>query len=205
MDTYLDGAAWTLSKREGTSADNVATYSNGFRLELTGKDDKAFGTGKDLTIGESAYKSIKLSNGAQNTVTLSEGKVATKVTFYSYVNKAQADDAENGSYWQEVAGVTYSADEAVKMAVFTDTPNYQKAPDIISFDLNNVGQFTFTNKGQQPCVVIVVTTVADSPSGIQSVERPALTVGQYYNIAGQKVGADYKGMIIVNGKKVMNR
>ena len=27
----------------------------------------------------------------------------------------------------------------------------------------------------------------------------------YYNLAGQKVGADYKGIVVVNGKKVIKK
>ena len=202
--SYLDGASWTLSKRDGTSVDNCATYSDGYKLELTGKDDKAFGTGKALTIEGNSLTSIKLSNGAQNTITLPDGKVATKVTFYSYVNKKQAEDAEGGSYWKEVAGTEYNADEATKMAVFTDTPDYQKNPDVISFDLDRVSSFTFTNKGQQPCVVIAVTAVSGSASGIQSVQTSVINMdGTMYNLSGQKVGADYKGLVIKNGKKVV--
>ena len=200
--SYLDGATWTLSQREGTSSDNIASYSNGYKLELTGKDDKAFGTGKALTIEGNSLTSIKLSNGAQNTVTLPEGKVATKVTFYSYVNKAEADNGETVNFWKEVAGVEYSADDATKMAVFTSTTDYQKNPDVISFNLDNVSSFTFTNKGNQPCVVIAVTAIGNT-TAIQTVKHANLDSTATYNLAGQKVTNDYKGLVIKDGKKIV--
>ena len=42
--------------------------------------------------------------------------------------------------------------------------------------------------------------------GIKSVQGSRFTVnGEAYNLAGQKVGADYKGIVIVNGKKVIRK
>ena len=202
--SYLDGATWTLSMREGTSNNNIATYADGYKLELIGKNDKDYSAAKTLTIEGNTLTSFKLSNGAQNMITLPEGKVATKVTFYSYVNKPKANNGETVNYWQEVAGVQYSEDEATKMAVFTDTDNYQQNPDVISFDLDKVASFTFTNKGTQPCVVIAVTAVAGTPSAIQSVKTlKTSNNAAVYNLAGQKVSNNFKGIAIQNGRKVV--
>ena len=200
--SYLDGATWTLSKREGTDKNNIASYSNGYKLELTGKDDKEYSTGKVLTIEGNSLTSIKLSNGAQNTVTLPEGKVATKVTFYSYVNKTETDNGETVNFWKEVAGVEYSTDDATKMAVFTSTTDYLKNPDAISFDLNNVSSFTFTNKGNQPCVVIAITAIGGT-TAIQTIKHVNLENTAIFNLAGQKVSNSYKGVVIQNGKKMI--
>jgi len=41
------------------------------------------------------------------------------------------------------------------------------------------------------------------PSAIQSVSKAANVSAAAYNLAGQRVGADYKGMVIKNGKKFM--
>lgn len=47
-------------------------------------------------------------------------------------------------------------------------------------------------------------TGEDDTDGIKSVQGSRFTVnGEAYNLAGQKVGADYKGIVIVNGKKVI--
>jgi hypothetical protein len=43
--------------------------------------------------------------------------------------------------------------------------------------------------------------------GILSIENGELRIDNYdyYNLAGQKVGADYKGIVVVNGKKVIKK
>lgn len=203
-----EGSSWTLGQRAGTTVNNSATYAHGGKLEITGKDDKAFGAAKDITAAGKTYKSIKLSNGAQNTLTMPEGKTAKKVTFYSYINKAKADAAE-ANYWAEVNNVEYKTKEgaenpATLMKVYTDTENYQTNPDVISFDLADVSSFTFTNKGDQPCVVIIVSTKA-STDGITNVKSVVLNSNVAYNLSGQKVGNDYKGVVIVNGKKMLRK
>ena len=40
-------------------------------------------------------------------------------------------------------------------------------------------------------------------TAIQAVKTQKINDGVMYNLAGQKVGKDYKGVVIVNGKKVM--
>lgn len=42
-------------------------------------------------------------------------------------------------------------------------------------------------------------------SGISPVLRTEHTDGSIYNLSGQKVGADYKGIVIINGKKVLKK
>lgn len=42
-------------------------------------------------------------------------------------------------------------------------------------------------------------------SGIHAVRQAKNTDGYIYNLAGQKVGADYQGIVVVDGKKVMNK
>ena len=46
----------------------------------------------------------------------------------------------------------------------------------------------------------------DETDGIKSVQGSRFTVnGEAYNLAGQRVGKDYKGIVIVNGKKVIRK
>ncbi len=48
-------------------------------------------------------------------------------------------------------------------------------------------------------------TVTAATDGIRSIENSELRMknSDYYNLAGQRVGKDYKGIVIVNGKKVL--
>lgn len=48
-----------------------------------------------------------------------------------------------------------------------------------------------------------LTGLADDTDGILSIENSELRMENSYNLAGQRVGDDYKGMVIKNGKKIM--
>ncbi|MBQ7057192.1 MAG: hypothetical protein IJM84_04520 [Bacteroidaceae bacterium] len=181
-------------KNTGT-ANNVATWEGGFSIMIM-RSDKGMGSGSNITIGGSKYKSIKVSNGAQNTLTLPEGKVAKGITFYSYVNNDEA--GWENSYWKEVAGVTY---EASTMASSKDGEN----PDVREFSFNGdqLNKITFTNNGKQLCYVIKVDIEkGDVITGIKNVKSEAIDLNApAYNLAGQKVAEGYKGVVIQNGVK----
>ena len=52
----------------------------------------------------------------------------------------------------------------------------------------------------------VLLKVSEGTSGIAAVKSANKVAGnQMYNLAGQKVGKDYKGIVIMNGKKFMNK
>lgn len=43
------------------------------------------------------------------------------------------------------------------------------------------------------------------PDGIVGIENGTVRNGDYYNLAGQKTGKDYEGILIHNGKKIVNK
>ena len=45
----------------------------------------------------------------------------------------------------------------------------------------------------------------EEPSGINEIRMDVKYDGRFYNLQGQRVGDNYKGIVIVNGKKVMNK
>ena len=45
----------------------------------------------------------------------------------------------------------------------------------------------------------------DDATAIKGVESDTAENGAIYNLAGQRVGKDYKGIVIKNGKKFMNK
>ena len=61
------------------------------------------------------------------------------------------------------------------------------------------GQYTVTVTKDMKMTVKAIT------DGIRSIENSELRMknSDYYNLAGQRVGKDYKGIVIVNGKKVL--
>ncbi|MEE1316943.1 MAG: hypothetical protein U0K35_06915, partial [Prevotella sp.] len=58
---------------DGAEGANAMDLQEGFKIAITGNAGKNLSSGNDITVGGSAYKSIKISNGAQNTLTLPEG------------------------------------------------------------------------------------------------------------------------------------
>lgn len=202
-------AAVMYAHPDGSTKANTQKWDDGAKLTITGNSSKTLDPTTPITYKElTTYgKSIKLSNGAQNTFYCPEGKVATGVTFISYVNK---NPIARTSYWKEVAGVNYDESTATLMKSALDAEN----PDVISFSLPNLSQFTFTNTGEQPCFMLEVTmTDATSVKGVQTVGGAAVTTNVYSingrllvkNATDADVNALGSGVYVVGNRKIMVR
>lgn len=170
---------------------NVATWSNGVKVMIM-RSDKAQSNGNNITVEGVSYKTIKVSNGAQNKLILPAGKVTKKITLYSYVNKDAA--TERPSYWKEVQGTTF--DESTVFASYKDYAN----PDKREFTFDATNTVTFTNTGEQ-CCYIMMFEMESGDTGI-SAAKAEIKSGAIYNIAGQKVNSQFKGIIVKDGKKM---
>ena len=183
---------------------NKFTDENGFQLQITGNLEKNYGKGKEVTIDGKNYQAIKCSNGAENTLTLPEGKVATGITLYSYVNAASNGEKEPG-LWKEVGGFEYNETTTEVFTHFNDDlTNLDERT--FSFGDGKLNTITFTNKNQQVCFIIKISIESGTPvqpSGISTVKAETSN-GTIYNLKGQRVDAQYKGIVIKNGKKVFN-
>ena len=207
---------------DGKDAANLVEFEGGYSLQITGNTTKNLSGGNSIKVNDENKKTIKLSNGAQNTLTLPAGKGASKITFYSYINFDAGIGAKDmakfrKSYWKEVGGVTYTEETATLMTqlVYTYMDNDTKKTaygawvdgannqdgkiDAISFSFESpLNAITFTNTGEQPCVVIELEVI--DAAGINSVKAEKAN-GAAFNLAGQKVANDYKGLVIKNGRK----
>ena len=149
---------------------------------------------------------IKLSNGAQNTVFMPEGAKATKVTFFSVTGTNSSDRT---SWWKEVAGVTYTEDTApatIDLEATRDNPN------AITYTLNNVpDKFTFTNTGEQQCVILYIEYHFGGTDGIATVNEGATPLRiEYLTLSGKRVEAPTQGiylirMVMANGQTVTKK
>ena len=176
---------------------NLITFPDGATLQITGNKSKTLDSASDITIDGAKYKSIKLSNGAENTFTSPEGKTAVGVTFYSYVNK---DTEVRTPYWAAVDEQTFTAETATILKSYKDAEN----PDVVTFPVNTKRAFTFTNAGEQLCFLMAVTY--GSATGIENVNADRPRGGSAtYNLYGQRVSSSARGVIIRNGKKYINR
>lgn len=104
-----------------------------------------------ISIDGTAYPTIKMSNGAQSTITLPEGYVANAVTIYSVTNAD--NDGATICYWSEIDGQTFEKPATTNLSSFKDFAN----PDVSYFKLSgDKNSFTIKNSGKQPLVVLVV-------------------------------------------------
>ncbi len=173
---------------------NSVTFGDGATLTITGNASKEITAGSDITVEGEKRKSMKVSNGAQNTFVAPSGKHVSKVTFYSYINKA-SDATERTSFWAEIDGTTYTAETASIMKSFKDGEH----PDVATFTIGGKSQFTFTNSGDQVCYVMDIEY--GSSSGITTITATPSGAGKMYNIQGQQVDGSHKGIVILDGKK----
>ncbi|MDE6017998.1 MAG: hypothetical protein K2G85_04195 [Muribaculaceae bacterium] len=161
----------------------------GFTLQCM-NETKNLESGSSFTIDGTKYVSIKLSNGAQNTLTLPEGYVATKLTFYTTINKDAA--TERPCYWKEVAGNSYKEND--NNGIIESFKNFTD-PNVQSFDIPNLNVVTFANAGEQPFIALEVTyeeaTVAD--------EDPVFPETIEYTINGEKELAGVEAKIEADG------
>ena len=191
-----------IAWEDAFSKANAVEYANGFKLQITGNTTKELSNGSKITIDGNQYATIKVSNGAQNTLTLPEGMVAEGITFYSYVNKDAA--TERDSYWKEVGGTPYEMNDANPIfASYKDADNPDKRT--YSFNGDKLHAITFTNTGEQCCYVIEVEIAAgEETTGIRSLNTTTVDVNApAYNLAGQRVKAGFRGIQIQNGKKIV--
>ena len=180
---------------EGAANDEA----QGFRLVCTGNLAKAYTSGGNSPKMKIPYKDeilertpIKLSNGAQNTVFMPEDAKATKVTLYSVTG---TNASNRTSYWKEVAGVEYT--ESTTTVLDLDAP--RDNPNAVSFTLQNVpDKFTFTNTGEQQCVIVYIEYHLGGTNGISSVGMGGTPIRiDYYNAAGERVATPRSGIYIV--------
>lgn len=190
---YANAAA---SKVDGYS---TMTYADGAKIALTGNDSKEFSGGSSITIGDKNYTSTKVSNGAANTFYAPEGKKVYTFTIYSYVNI----DAENRTpYWAQVGDKEYTAEDANIMQSYKDGKN----PDINTYTFEEgLSEVVFKNAGEQACFVLEVDYNAPAADGVTAIAAEQSVNAPIYNLAGQQVDAQYKGVVIKNGQKLIQK
>lgn len=127
------------------SGANSSTTVGGYTIAITGNAAKTYTKQGTLTINGTEYAAIKLSNGAQNTLTLPEGKVAKRLVIYSSINGT----AESANGWKEVAGTSYeNGDGAYSNFPMGSTGQASTDPDVRVYPLDNASSVTFNSAGQ---------------------------------------------------------
>ncbi len=84
---------------------------------------------------------------------------------------------------------------------FTEETITLKAGDQVTFQ----GLLQKYVKDNQSTPELVSGYLAENTSGIQNVTAKAANSGRTYNLAGQEVGKNFKGIVVKNGKKFMTK
>lgn len=142
-----------------TEPANTITVADGWSLTINGNAGKNWSQGNgNITYEGTTYKTLKNSNGAQNTLTLPAGLKAAKVDFY-----ATANNTTDPGKLQEFNGTTCD-DEVSSLADYAHPTHISKT---LATPANS---FTFTFGVKQVCFIAVVTLADDSPgTGVEEV------------------------------------
>ena len=183
-----------------TGNTNSVTYGDGAVMTISGNSSKNYGKGgANITVGDASYSSIKNSNGAQNTFTAATGKKIYRMTFYAVPNT----DGDAPKF-AEFNGFTLD----IPVTTSKDGAN----PTQTIMCVNGAEAVTFTYGGKQVNFVVDVDYSEaaydaqydpSTASGINNVNVVEKANGTMFNLAGQKVANNYKGLVIKNGKKVV--
>jgi len=104
--------------------------------------------------------------------------------------------SENGKLtWEAVPyAICYVVTKENEVVGFTTETSFDIASEAAGYKVQAVSEYGGLSKYGQPGVV----------NGISNVDSDKKDNGYRYNLSGQRVGNGYKGIVIVNGKKVLN-
>ena len=177
--TDLDGRFCKWSLTNASVAANTESQGTGEHVVIINKSGTLMSS-----VLEKGIRSMKLT--AKNSAT-------SAISFYLQVSN------DNGASWQvyptKTSIYSLSASKSVS-ASYRGIPAGSKIRFVVT-----------SNATSAACYIddIVVTLMRDSGSGIQEVKGMKSAVSRYYNLNGQRVGNSYKGIVIKDGVKYMNK
>lgn len=183
---------------------NSLTYENGFSIVLE-RTDKSYSSAKAIEVNGENMTTIKLSNGATNTLHAPEGCLINKVALYSYINYNRVDKGSEGRvcYWKQIGDNTYTEETATILTDYLDNADYATNPDKVEVEIAEKSSIQFVNTGEQLCFVLEVSYLEPDPTtGVSDVAVEADGEAVYYNLNGVKVANPENGLFIkVQGGK----
>ena len=131
--------------------------------------------------------SYRLYKDATTTITSSAANI-TNVVFVCDTYKAGGKSFLGDGFDATMEGLTVSADK-INVTWIGDKNSVE-----------------FKTPGHQVRVKKITVTLKNDPTGINETSNGALNANSpIYNLAGQRVGKDYKGVVIQNGKKFIKK
>ena len=182
-----DPTEYVLNATTSTTANKATTYtfSNGFYITTNNKE---YGT---------VTPWIKYSAGQQYTIHIPNG---LKVVKAEISGKSNYDNADKDTYLSELNGQTFDATDYV----YPDKSAGTTASYTFTMEQPVTDVLTFTPGGLQAVWTITLYATGNA-TGILEVQSSRFKSqdSTCYNLAGQRVSASHKGLVIVNGRKVI--
>lgn len=168
---------------------------NGFSWAITGNTSKSVLYGENVYYEGVSYKTMKNSNGAQNTFYLPKDVVPVKVTFVGYTNAEE--DMANLS---EVAGNALSLPFSVNKS-----GSYRTSPSVVSYEFTEEihDSFTFTISNKQVCFLMVLEVKEGEPTSLETVPADIRWDGPCFDLMGRPIRPSEGSIFILNGRKFM--
>ncbi len=202
--------SWEGGADGATEVGGKATYENGETDETKYRVNYKNGeyyticiNGKKGNINDEAGS----ANGGYILITLDqELQAEDNIELTGYINKNESKEASIYFQFEKGDGVN---DEYI----FGDACNIDAAiggkitPHVFKVPESAAGSKSFKMSRNKAGTNIFLTklTINRGTTGIKEIKNVQLQNNAVYNLAGQKVGNDYKGIVIVNGKKFMQK
>ena len=189
---YYDGE-WQYAITPGKE---YTTYVTSDKVDFTGLELKAYVAKSASTAG---VVFDEVTTVPANTPLLLKG---TKGTLYSVPVAASADDIDVNLLLAGDGSTTIGGDGNYDY-ILSDGKFYRALSGTVA-----VGK-AYLHLTKEPALaqeLSIIFSDDEETDGINAVKgmMPEV-IGESYNLAGQKVGANYKGIVIVNGKKVVRK
>ena len=209
----------------GSQDIDVSNLSSTF-FEMTGEEGSVYsynGWYPQLFIGliDATYGYLYTTDNTN----ISFDKDAATSTIHVEPMYYDLDEDSKPTYWLEVESVTVDDEEAddipewlaIEVAnedytTATDEDGYEYFVNGIDYDLVFTAEELPADVEKRSCQIVfmqkgarlTVTVTQDTTTGINSVDATTSLKNRHaFNIAGQRVANDYKGLVIKNGKKYL--
>lgn len=206
------GGSGTTFSWEG--AEGGATVSGGTAVASDGESVNFLNT-----VNSVSYYTIRLNGAADfstNIVTINLDKAISagdKLVVTGYRNKNAADKQSGLLAKFNNGGEVNSAVTGLEFVNLNPDhggdSNPGTTPNTLSFDIpaEAVGsnKIELTRAKTQTNLFITKFEITSGSTGINTVKTVRIADGAIYNLAGQKVDKSYKGVVIMNGKKMIQK
>ncbi|MBR7086268.1 MAG: BACON domain-containing protein, partial [Prevotella sp.] len=139
-------------------------------------------------------------DGEGNTVDYPGVYIQSVFPYQTDMSPMPSYEIENLPEWLSIS--SYNDQYYTKDYAWTTVVNIEAAP-LPEGEDGRTATLRFVSEMGAKSKEFTVTQGTPIPSGINDIETVTEETGAVYNVAGQRVGKDYKGIVVKNGKKMI--